>query len=237
MKVKNTKSFMQFYNQIGIYDVFSKNPSNKFSNHKRNVFPKNKISPFLKIDKKKKLSDLKNKISKIPCSLKETSTNLVFSNGNPESDVMVIGDVPGKEEDRTGKPFVGNSGKLIRLMLDCIDLNENNCYFSNLIFWRPPGNRSPNSEEIEICLPYTKIHIDIIKPKLLILLGGLTAKAILNTSKNITELVKLESFYQYSEKKIKTLVIFHPSFLINNPIEKKRTWFALSEISRTIKNE
>ena len=131
----------------------------------------------------------------------------------------------------------GEDGKLLSLMLSYIGLNKNNCYFSNLVFWRPPGNRVPNKEEIKICLPFTREHIKIIQPKLLVLVGGIAANSILNFSESVTKLRGREFSYQIKEKKIKVHIIYHPSFLINSPIEKKRTWFDLTEISKIIENE
>ena len=252
MIIKNTKSFMDFCNQVGIHDLINKSPTTKFkeidklkldkaitrNNYKdlggeKHEIEKNIVEP----GKKEKLETLKKRINQQTLSIKETATNFVFSDGNIDSNVMLIGDAPGSEEDRSGIPFSGEDGKLLSLMLSYIGLNKNNCYFSNLVFWRPPGNRVPNKEEIKICLPFTREHIKIIQPKLIILVGGIAANSILNFSESVTKLRGREFSYQIKEKKIKAHIIYHPSFLINSPIEKKRTWFDLTEISKIIENE
>ena len=247
---------MDFCNQIGIHDLISKNPTIKFKKTDKEIdkLRLNKaigrISDknlgggeqrieeiIIKPEKKEKLEILKKRINNQALSIKETATNFVFSDGNIDSNIMFVGDAPGSEEDRSGIPFSGEDGKLLSLMLSYIGLNKKNCYFSNLIFWRPPGNRVPNKEEIQICLPFTREHIEIIQPKLLVLIGGITANSILNCSESITKLRGREFSYQIKKKKIKTHIIYHPSFLLNNPIEKKRTWFDLTEISKIIENE
>ena len=108
----------------------------------------------------------------------------LFSDGNCNSKIMVIGEAPGAEEDKIGKPFVGEAGKLLDKMFSYIFLNrEKNFYLTNIVFWRPPGNRVPNNQEIEICLPFVKEHIKIINPKLLILLGNIATRSLLQIKK------------------------------------------------------
>ncbi|MDC3091087.1 uracil-DNA glycosylase [Rickettsiales bacterium] len=256
MIIKNTKSFMDFCNQIGINDLINKTPTVKFKEisegigkfrENESLIKKNNTDfenqeqkvkeKIIESEKEKKLEILKKKINRQALSIKETATNFVFSDGNINSKIMFISDAPGSEEDRCGIPFSGKEGKLLSLMLSYIGLNKKNCYFSNLIFWRPPGNRVPSKEEIKICLPFTKEHIDIIQPELIVLVGGIASNSILNCNEGVTKLRGREFFYKTKEKRIKTHVIFHPSFLINNPIEKKRTWFDLTTISEIIKNE
>ena len=122
------------------------------------------------------------------CS-KKTATNLVFSDGNAKSKVMLIGEAPGEEEDKTGKPFTGQAGKLLDKMLNAIGQNRENTYITNLIFWRPPGNRNPSLEEIDACLPFVLRHIELINPKILILAERSRQKAILKeNNKGIIQL-------------------------------------------------
>ena len=124
-------------------------------------------------------------------------------------------------------------------MLGYIDLNRNNFYISNIVFWRPPGNRTPNDKEISKCLPLTKKHIGLIKPKLLILVGSIAAKSLLSSQDGITKLRGQEHFYIDKDFKLKipARAIFHPAYLFRNPIEKKRTWEDLLEIDELIKKE
>ena len=167
--------------------------------------------------------------------MKDIATNLVFSDGNIDSEIMLIGEAPGAEEDRQGKPFVGEAGKLLDKMLSFIDLKrEKNFYVTNILYWRPPGNRTPNNKEISQCLESTVEHIKIIKPKLIILVGGIAAKTLLKSQEGITKLREISHYYCYDKTKIYTKAIFHPEYLLRNPIEKKRMWDDLLEIDNII---
>ena len=114
------------------------------------------------------------------CSLKNTATNLVFSDGNENARVMLVGEAPGADEDRQGKPFVGVSGQLLDKMLSSIGLDRSSVYISNIIPWRPPGNRQPTPKEIDLCLPFIRRHIQLINPSVLVLVGGTAAKSLLD---------------------------------------------------------
>jgi DNA polymerase len=132
---------------------------------------------------------LREELSKFEgCALRHTAMNLVFADGNPQAKVMLIGEAPGEDEDRQGKPFVGVSGKLLDAMLSHIGLNRSNTYISNVLFWRPPGNRSPTDAEIAACLPFVERHIALVQPKILMLLGAVSAKSLLRTKEGITRL-------------------------------------------------
>ena len=171
------------------------------------------------------------------CDLKDIATNLVFSDGNIHSEIMLIGEAPGGEEDKQGKPFVGQAGKLLDKMMSLINLKrEKNFYATNILYWRPPGNRTPNAREVSICLNSAKEHISIIKPKLLILVGGVSAKAMLNSQDGITKLRGIPHSYfdKINNVNIYTRAIFHPAYLLRNPIEKKRMWDDLLEIDSLI---
>ena len=119
------------------------------------------------------------------CDLKRTARNTVFARGNPAAPLMVIGEGPGQDEDREGLPFVGRSGQLLDRMLAAIGLDETSAYITNVVFWRPPGNRKPSSEEIEICRPFVERHIALAKPRLILLAGGISTQAMLKTSNGI----------------------------------------------------
>jgi DNA polymerase len=162
------------------------------------------------------IEELKQAILSLDCSLRKTAKNTVFSDGYPEADIMIIGEAPGKEEDEQGKPFVGQSGKLLDSMLQAIDIKRSDVYISNIIFWRPPGNRTPSAEEISLCLPYVKAHITLANPKILLLLGGVAVKAILNSNGSITSLRgKINKLYN-----IDTIATFHPAYLLRSPAQK-----------------
>ena len=227
MKVKNIKYFVEFYSSLGVSNYivpnsrFEKNKNKKninieIENTKELENPKNET----KSSKLKKLLDL---LQNSDCSLKEISTNLVFSDGNENSNIMIVGEAPGGEEDRIGKPFVGQAGKLLDKMLGHIDLNRENIYLTNIVFWRPPGNRTPSKEEINFCLPHTLKHIEIINPKLLVLLGNVASQSLLGTKEGITTLRTKNHLFEYKNLKIPTKTIFHPAYLLRNPIEKKKS--------------
>ena len=240
MMIKNTKSFIEFCKEIGIIDIIGKEPSVKFiekekinkSNLSNEKIEKNEkiLKNLKKTNKKEKLEELRLKINNLCCNLRDTATSLVLSDGNINSKIMFIGGAPRTEEDRTGIPFVGEGGKLLHNMLFHVGLTKLNCYFSNLIFWRPPGNRQPNDEEVQACLPLTKEHIEIIKPEIIILVGGLAANKILNITDSITKIRGKEFVYSNKDRKIKTFVVFHPEFLIENTTQKKKMWLDLTEI-------
>src|SRR3954468_13080345 len=122
------------------------------------------------------------------CALKATATNLVFADGNPKARLMLIGEAPGEDEDRQGLPFVGKSGKLLDQMLKCIGLDRTSVYITNILPWRPPGNRKPNPNEIQACLPFVERHIELMAPDGLLLLGGTSASALLNRAEGIMRL-------------------------------------------------
>ena len=233
MKVKNIKSFIEFYNSMQITTSMT-TKSRLAQKESRNLSFKKNNSNLKDASKFSKLTQLQDEIKKLDCNLKDIATNLVFSDGNNNSEIMFIGEAPGAEEDRIGKPFKGEAGKLLDKMLGFIDLDrDRNFYISNILYWRPPGNRTPNLREIAICLPSVKKHIHIIKPKILILLGGVACKTLLNTKEGITKLrgKKLKYHDEQNQLEIDTRVLFHPAYLLRNPIEKKRVWNDLLEIS------
>lgn len=169
-------------------------------------------------------------------SIIKTATNLVFADGNPKADVMAIGEAPGANEDEEGIPFCGASGKLLDQILSSIDLTRNdNLYITNSVFWRPPGNRKPTDEENAVCLPFVEKHIALIKPKLILLVGATSASALLNSSETISRL--RTKFYQYNNQyltePLPAAVIFHPSYLLRQPLQKKTVWFDLLKIKKT----
>ncbi len=160
------------------------------------------------------------------CSLKHTAMNLVFADGNPESKLMLIGEAPGEDEDRLGKPFVGASGKLLDKMLACIGLDRTQVYISNILPWRPPGNRSPTPAEISLCLPFIERHIALVNPQLLVLLGGTAAKSLLNRAEGITRLRGQWRDFQLpgTSQIFSTMATYHPAYLLRTPNHKREAW-------------
>ncbi len=171
-------------------------------------------------------------------SLKRTATQIVFSDGNPAARIMLVGEAPGADEDRLGRPFVGVSGQLLDRMLGSIGLSrESNIYISNVINWRPPGNRSPSEAEIALSLPFIQRHIELVNPAVLIFAGGVAAKALMNTSVGITRLRGkwAEHTSDGLKKPIPALPIFHPAYLLRSPQEKRLAWADLLKLKARLK--
>jgi uracil-DNA glycosylase len=160
------------------------------------------------------------------CALKKTATNLVFADGNPAARIMFVGEAPGAEEDRAGKPFVGVSGQLLDRMLAWIGLDRTRFYITNIIFWRPPGNRTPTSDEIAACMPFVIRHIELVAPAILVPVGGPSTEALLQRRDGISKLHGRWFEYQTPglERPIPTFPIFHPAFLLRSPGQKRAAW-------------
>ncbi|MGF7178238.1 uracil-DNA glycosylase [Azospirillum doebereinerae] len=158
------------------------------------------------------------------CPLKATAMNTVFADGNPEAPVMLIGEAPGEDEDRQGKPFVGVSGRLLDRMLAQIGLDRTQVYIANILPWRPPGNRSPTPAETAACLPFLERHVALVNPKLMVALGGVSAKTLLNRSEGITRLRGQWRDYDSPAGPVPLLPMLHPAYLLRNPIAKREAW-------------
>ena len=235
MNIENIKSFIEFYRFLGVTNCITKSPRNsskKINVNKQIKSTNLKIDKMNELTKNEKLAKLHQEIINLECNLKDTATNVVISDGDSDSRIMFIGEAPGAKEDLAGKPFVGDAGLLLNKMIGFIGLSREKIYISNIVFWRPPGNRTPNDKEILSCLPLTRKHIYLIKPKLLILVGSIAAKSLLKTKDGITKLRGKEHKYYDDEYEltIPARAIFHPAYLMRNPIEKKRTWEDLLDI-------
>jgi uracil-DNA glycosylase family 4 len=160
------------------------------------------------------------------CALKRTATTTVFADGNPSAPVMIIGEAPGAEEDRTGRPFVGRAGQLLDRMLAAIGLDRSQVLITNVIYWRPPGNRTPSTAEIASCLPFVLRHVALVAPKALVLAGGTAAGALLPQAGGITRLRGrwFELEVPGLDRPVPTLPMFHPSFLLRAPERKREAW-------------
>ena len=160
------------------------------------------------------------------CGLKKTANRLCFGDGNPNSKVMLIGEAPGAEEDRQGKPFVGASGRLLDQMLESISVDREQVWITNVLFWRPPGNRTPTPAEIAACQPFLERQIELIAPKIILFVGGTAAKALLNVKEGVTRLRGRKSIFQVDDgtPNIDCLVTFHPAYLLRQPMQKKLAW-------------
>jgi len=159
------------------------------------------------------------------CNLKLTAKNLVFADGNPEADLMLVGEAPGREEDLEGLPFVGRSGKLLDRILRSIGRDRKTAYISNVIPWRPPGNRDPSPMETEICRPFIERHIELVRPKVLVTLGNPSTKTLLKTTAGIMRMRGNWAVHVTAGGiEIPTMPTLHPAYLLRNPAHKKLAW-------------
>ncbi|MER9327687.1 uracil-DNA glycosylase [Mesorhizobium sp. M0488] len=170
------------------------------------------------------------------CNLKATAKNLVFADGNPEAAVMLVGEAPGRDEDIEGLPFVGRSGRLLDRMLAAIGLDRTSVYIANVIPWRPPGNRTPTPHETEICRPFIERQIELVNPKVLINLGGPSAKTLLNTSEGILRLRgNWRVHTTMSGIAIPAMPTLHPAYLLRTPAHKKLAWRDFLEVKAKLR--
>ena len=182
------------------------------------------------------LDDLKAMVEDFEgCSLKFSANSTVFGYGNPQAEVMIVGEAPGADEDRLGEPFVGRSGHLLDKMLSAIGLNRNDCYITNVLPWRPPGNRTPTSEEVAVCLPFLRRQIELINPKIVFILGRSAANALLDNSDAISDL--RGHFIDYTTENgsvVPTLSSYHPAYLLRTAAQKAKSWSDLLRLKRKL---
>ena len=171
------------------------------------------------------------------CALKRTAKNTVFADGVPGSPVMIVGEAPGADEDRLGKPFVGVSGQLMDRMFDAIGMSrERDLYITNILFWRPPGNRTPTLTEQAMCLAFTRRHIELVQPKILVLAGGTAAKAVLDTTEGIMRLRGKWTVLRLDDgSELPTLPTFHPAYLLRTPASKRQSWYDLLSLDKKLR--
>ena len=167
-------------------------------------------------------------------SLRQTATNLVFADGNPAAPLMLIGEAPGREEDLKGLPFVGESGQLLDRMLAAIGRDRTSCYITNILPWRPPGNRNPSNDEIAACLPFVERHIALAAPKVLVFLGGISAKTLLDTAEGIMRLRGRWRTYARAGREIPAMPTFHPAYLLRTPGAKREAWLDFLAIAEKL---
>ena len=217
---------IKYYSLINHNLIFSNKSINRYG-QKEPIILKDKVLNLQKLIKK--INDIKN------CKLKENASNLVFSDGNPNSKIMIIGEGPGANEDKEGFPFVGRAGQLLDKMLHAINLNRKNVYITNVVNYRPPENRKPTEKEVERYLPYLKKHIEIIKPKIILLLGSTAMNAILKNADVISKMRGKWYEIEINNLKIFSIVSFHPAYLLRQPDQKKFSWIDLKMIREKLK--
>ena len=223
LKKINTKTIklIKFYKLINYNLIYNNKAINRYKNINYRITP----------DKSNKLEKLKTAISDIKnCALKKNASQMVFSDGNPKAKIMLIGEGPGANEDKEGIPFVGRAGILLDKMLASINLDRKKVYISNIVNYRPPENRRPTEEEIKRYLPFITQHIEIISPKILILLGSTAMNALVGSENVISKVRGKWIEKQFGNCKISTIVTYHPAFLMRQPAQKKLSWIDLKMI-------
>ena len=232
------KEYLNLLLQSGVHTFQNDSPINFFNIHKKNENER-VIEQKKDLDKIKNINELLLTLKAYDNPLKKTANKLVFYDGNIESKIMFIGEAPGKEEDESGKPFVGKAGQLLNKMLEAINLNRNEIYITNVIPWRPPNNRTPSEKEIIEFLPFLQKQIEIIKPKYIFLLGATAAKAILSTPLSLSKL--RGKWHNYKSinmtNRIDVLASYHPAYLLRSPQFKKEAWIDLKMLREKINNE
>ena len=185
-----------------------------------------------------KLEILKNNIeANQNCNLKKNASKIVFADGNIQSPIMIIGEGPGQKEDELGKPFVGDAGNLLNKMLKAINIEREKIYITNVVNYRPPNNRKPEPSEINRYSEYLKEHISIINPKILILMGSTAMEALLGSNKRISKERGQWKEVIIKQKNYKTMVTFHPAYLLRKPDQKKFSWEDIKIIRKEIDDQ
>ena len=232
-------NFLKFQYFMGVDNIFHVSGKNIDGEVKKdNNLSKGKMN--IDIFQINSLEELENSIGDVrECNLKKTAKNLVFFDGNKDSNIMLIGEAPGRDEDILGKPFVGKAGKLLNKMMSSVGFSRNDLYFTNVIPWRPPGNRTPSNEEINMYRPFLIRHIQLKKPQIIFSLGGVSSKILLNTTSGIMSLrgkIKNVDFgvKENIEMNIPILPTFHPAFLLRSPNLKKLVFQDLLLLRRQV---
>ena len=221
LKKNNSLKLIKYYNFINYNLVLNNKAINRY--RKENF----EISQ----DKVESLKSLKKSIINIKnCDLKKQAKNIVFSDGNPKSKIMLIGEAPGANEDQEGLPFVGRAGMLLDKMLTAINLDRKKVYISNIINYRPPENRRPTEEEVKKYLPFVTKHIEIINPKILVLLGSTAMNALIGSDVVISKMRGKWIKKKFGNCDTSVIITFHPAFLMRQPAQKKLAWIDLKMI-------
>tara|TARA_B100000941_G_C28488282_1_gene546311 strand:- start:72 stop:767 length:696 start_codon:yes stop_codon:yes gene_type:complete len=221
LKKNKSIKLIKYYNFINYNLIYNNKAINRY----------NKENFEISEDKSQKLEFLKKSIINIKnCDLKKQAKNMVFCDGNPKSKIMFVGEAPGASEDQEGIPFVGRAGMLLDKMLAAINLDRKKVYISNIINYRPPENRRPTENEIKRYLPFITKHIEIINPKILVLLGSTAMNALIGNDMVISKMRGKWVEKQFGSIKLWVIITFHPAFLMRQPAQKKMAWVDLKMI-------
>jgi DNA polymerase len=225
IKYKNQNDIInsELINSYEIDYIFNNKPINRFKN-----------KPTIE-NIQTALENLKKKIKNISnCNLKESAKQIVFSDGNQNSHLMIVGEGPGQKEDEIGKPFVGDAGKLLDKMLKAINIERKNIYITNVVNYRPPNNRKPEPSEITRYSEFLREHISIINPKILILMGSTAMESLFGNKIKISKERGVWKELIINQKTYLTMITFHPAYLLRQSDQKKFSWFDLKEIRKKI---
>ena len=252
----STKKLLLYYHACGVEDITtnqlrsylkSQNYTSSLNNSEKNIHDTLKMNSSCAENQGSRmlanacatLDELKAAVCGFKgCALKDTAVNTVFSDGNSAAKIMLIGEAPGATEDQQGIPFCGESGQLLDKILATINLSrKTNLYITNAMFWRPPGNRKPTNEELETCLPFVEKHIALINPSLVIVAGSVALYALFKITSPISHCRQKILMYKncYTDKEIPAIVIFHPSYLLRQPMQKKLAWQDMLFIQYTLR--
>ena len=232
---QSNKEYFEFLKQSGVHSFLKETPNYHIKDkHNETNITSNKNEK--KLNEITEIDELIPLITNHKSSLQNTSKNLALFDGNTNSKLMIIGGIPGQEEDEQGLPFVGSSGKLLNKMLSAIQIERKDIYITNALPWRLPQNRTPTDQEILEFLPFLQRQIEIIKPKFIYLLGTIAAKAVLSTPLSLNEL--REKWHDYKsinmDTSVKVLVSYHPSTLLQSPKFKKEAWSDLQMLQKKL---
>ena len=222
--VTTTREYIEEQVQLGFFDMDEETKNTEIP---QDIFQNNHLKPeeslYLDLD----LDNLKTEaLDCHKCQLDQSRIHVVFGTGNQKADLMFVGEAPGAEEDRTGKPFVGRAGQLLTKIIQSTGLTRDDVYIANVLKCRPPGNRNPKSNEIEQCEPYLLRQIDLIEPKVICALGTFAAQILLRTDERISKL--RGNFYNYHGTKV--MPTYHPAYLLRNPENKRQVWEDIQKV-------
>ena len=215
--LEELKKYLEFLPSLGIKEIY-------LSLQAKEIFEKMRSKRELLEEIRQKLGECKR------CKLYQTRHHIVFGEGNPEAKLVLVGEAPGREEDLQGRPFVGAAGQLLTKMLKAIALSREEVYICNVVKCRPPGNRNPQPDEIEACLPFLLDQLKVINPKVICTLGTISTHALLNTNIAVSKL--RGQIHEWHG--IKLIPTFHPAYLLRNPAQKRLVWEDLQLIRKVI---
>jgi len=222
--VTTTREYIEEQVQLGFLDI---DEETKGTVDQQNFFQDNDLKTREPLYTGLNLENLKMEaLDCHKCQLDQSRTHVVFGIGNQKADLMFVGEAPGAEEDRTGKPFVGRAGQLLTKIIQSIGLTRDDVYIANVLKCRPPSNRNPKLNEIEQCEPYLLRQIELIKPKVICALGTFAAQILLRTDERISKL--RGDFYSYHGTKV--MPTYHPAYLLRNPENKRQVWEDIQKV-------